>query len=69
MADDIISRRNELHRRLQDQIRRLSKLQNERQSASPADRPQYDRDIQVVSDDIRRLNAELEGLKNEGVER
>ncbi len=66
MTDDIISRRNELHRRIQDQVRLLGKLQNERQAASPSERPRYDGDIKVVSDDIRTLNAELERLKDDG---
>lgn len=69
MAENIISRRNDLHRRIQDQGRLLSKLQNERQTASPPDRDRYDRDIQVVSEDIRRLNVLLEGLKDDSAER
>lgn len=68
MADDIIARRNELHRRLHDQARLLAKLQNERQSASAAARDRYDRDIRAVTDEIRRLNAELERLKDDSAE-
>ena len=66
VADDIIARKNELHRRLHDQARLLAKLQNERQSASSAAaRDRYDRDTRVVTEEIRRLNAELVGLKDE----
>ena len=64
MADDINALRNELQRMLQRQVRLLSKLRAERQSASGADRLRYDRDIKAVSDDILRLNAELERLKD-----
>ena|SRR5579872_1077993 len=68
MAADIVSRRNECYSRLQRQVTLLRKLEADREAAPAADRPRYDRDIQVVSGDIRRLNAEVERLKDDSTE-